>query len=741
MYRLVLRGLPRRRVSPSLATLSAPRHRPLVRASAAAVEALEGRQLLSGYSVGTLAPPAGAAAYTGFGYQSAFNGQKLAVAANDIVEVENQFGDLEDQNRGVVFVYDPADPANAKRYALPAGSKYSEFGLAVALLADNTVAVGTHSPDGHDAVFVWRADDNVVDPDGVDRSTAAPLTFDVPGDFSDNFGRTLAAHGSRLFVSVGDVGDGTGGGVKVYDSNTIAQPLLRPANGGEKFDYAGTNTLLADILVDDDQIFVLGRDSALNRVIYQYDAALLPVRRITAASLGLSAIAHFALDGDNLIVSSPEGKLAKAAAPAAGSLAVTNYTAPDGFTGWNTTVRAAAGNQVLVERMIGTSEIQMVVFDISSALGGPAGLTAVANSPVFSFSGYGGRAIVGPGQSFVVARTVGAGELYAFNPVLTSPPTVQLLAPPASGVDGTPITLTANGNDPDVGDTLTYAWSVTKDGSAFGTGTGTGPSSSFMFMPAGAGTYAVAVTVSDGQSVTGPATATITVAAVSPDVVVVGRDVTNAPDRITVAAGSTPGSVIVTVNGEVTVHPTINGRIIIHAGAGDDVIIVSGGVKKSVVIYGGSGNDTLSGGGGDDVLVGGDGNDILSGGNGRDLLIGGTGADRITGEAEDDILIAGTTAFDATSAESDLLSILDEWTSVRSYADRIKNLSGTAAIGQPLNHVFLTGGISGTVSDDTAPNEIILIQDLLNGGGGEDWFFAGDGDSVKNQKGELVTTV
>ena len=44
-----------------------------------------------------------------------------------------------------------------------------------------------------------------------------------------------------------------------------------------------------------------------------------------------------------------------------------------------------------------------------------------------------------------------------------------------------------------------------------------------------------------------------------------------------------------------------------------------------------SGNNSLDGGAGDDVLIGGSGNDTLTGGSGDDILEGGTGSDFLTG--------------------------------------------------------------------------------------------------------------
>jgi Ca2+-binding RTX toxin-like protein len=58
-------------------------------------------------------------------------------------------------------------------------------------------------------------------------------------------------------------------------------------------------------------------------------------------------------------------------------------------------------------------------------------------------------------------------------------------------------------------------------------------------------------------------------------------------------------------------------------------------------VAGGGGDDTLTGGSGNDYLRGDAGDDTLSGGAGRDTLIGGDGDDVLTGGAGNDTLFGG----------------------------------------------------------------------------------------------------
>ncbi|MCG6154527.1 cadherin domain-containing protein [Rubinisphaera margarita] len=109
--------------------------------------------------------------------------------------------------------------------------------------------------------------------------------------------------------------------------------------------------------------------------------------------------------------------------------------------------------------------------------------------------------------------------------------------------------------------------------------------------------------------------------------------------------------------------------IIITTGAGDDLVGVSRRIQVPVLIDGGSGDDTLLGGRGSNVLVGGDGNDFLFGSSGDDILIGGTGNDLLWGGGGQDVLIGGSTEQDDDYNE--LLNVLEDWNSNDSFEDRV----------------------------------------------------------------------
>ncbi|MFO0941046.1 MAG: putative Ig domain-containing protein [Pirellulales bacterium] len=141
------------------------------------------------------------------------------------------------------------------------------------------------------------------------------------------------------------------------------------------------------------------------------------------------------------------------------------------------------------------------------------------------------------------------------------------------------------------------------------------------------------------------------------------------------------------------------------------------GNNSDNILAGLDGNDQIFGLNGNDVLVGGAGNDQLFGGLGRDFLIGGSGGDWLYGGSGDDILITGVSNALETEGEfsmdfTALKSIMAEWTSNRSYSQRINRLR--AGVGQG-NSVALN---STSIQSD---GEI----DRAFGEGGDDWFWLG----------------
>lgn len=173
----------------------------------------------------------------------------------------------------------------------------------------------------------------------------------------------------------------------------------------------------------------------------------------------------------------------------------------------------------------------------------------------------------------------------------------------------------------------------------------------------------------------------------------------------------------------------------LHLGGGDDVGFVSSWIGVNAFIDGGDGDDLLVGGRGDDILLGGAGYDLMFGRQGRDLLFGGTGGDLIFGDGGQDILVSGTTSHDGDRDALDL--ILAEWTSDRSYAERVDNLTGDLDLSMDgLNEevYLIADGDDQTVFDDES-------TDWLLGGRGKDLYFAGDDDISFNRFNEIVEEI
>ncbi|MCA9190975.1 MAG: hypothetical protein KDB03_04420 [Planctomycetales bacterium] len=187
-------------------------------------------------------------------------------------------------------------------------------------------------------------------------------------------------------------------------------------------------------------------------------------------------------------------------------------------------------------------------------------------------------------------------------------------------------------------------------------------------------------------------------------------------DQFSVENGLTENEVIVVVSGLPTVTFHSTGRVIAHGGDGNDILQASGDFVLPVWFYGESGDDRLKGGVSHDILMGGSGDDLLVGKQGRDFLVGGNGADRIVGNADDDILISGILDFGETPIETAVSFVMQEWTSARSYGQRLLNLTDGSGTNDRENDNYFLKWME-TVKDDQD-------KDTLTGSAGSDWFFA-----------------
>jgi Ca2+-binding RTX toxin-like protein len=202
----------------------------------------------------------------------------------------------------------------------------------------------------------------------------------------------------------------------------------------------------------------------------------------------------------------------------------------------------------------------------------------------------------------------------------------------------------------------------------------------------------------------------------------------NAADTILVRQGATSAYLDVVINGvdkgqfAITSNGVTIRRIIVYGHDGDDSITVNTNILIDAVLYGEAGNDTIKGGGGNDLLDGGVGNDKLTGNGNRNVLIGGLGQDTLYGTKNSDILIGGTYVY---SADLDtVFSLVTDWKSSASYAQRVADLRTGGSYG-----LFAIN--KQTVLDDKA-------VDYLYGYQAQDWFWIFALDTTDKLKSGVI---
>ena len=255
-------------------------------------------------------------------------------------------------------------------------------------------------------------------------------------------------------------------------------------------------------------------------------------------------------------------------------------------------------------------------------------------------------------------------------------------------------------------------------GLAFGNGTAAG-STTTLYYAAGPDdeTHGLFGKITANPAGTSPVTATLT----GGTLLIMGSP---ASDHVEVKLNKKSQQIIVQAgNQQIGTFPSAAVSTIQFSGlAGNDHIKIAEHITATTILDGGAGDDFLNGGRSNNILLGGPGNDHLLGGKGRDLMIGGADRDHLNAQQNDDLLIGGSTTHDANSAA--LLQILAELTSLDSYGVRIDKLRSGMG-GLPMLSAT-------TVIDDAA-------RDIIHGGPGLDWFWAGASDQLPGKhKGEQV---
>src|SRR5215207_7801276 len=187
-------------------------------------------------------------------------------------------------------------------------------------------------------------------------------------------------------------------------------------------------------------------------------------------------------------------------------------------------------------------------------------------------------------------------------------------------------------------------------------------------------------------------------------------------------------------------------RANLFGGAGDDTIT---GGSGNDMLFGQSGNDTLLGKGGTDLLFGGAGNDVLTGGDGDDQMFGEAGNDRmIWNPGDDSDLMEGGDGVDTAEVNggngAETFTVTANGVRVR--FDRVDPAPFSLDIGTSENFVLNANG--GNDSFSATGNLAPLIKftadggagnDTLLGSNGADLLLGGDGDDfVDGQQGNDI---
>ena len=165
---------------------------------------------------------------------------------------------------------------------------------------------------------------------------------------------------------------------------------------------------------------------------------------------------------------------------------------------------------------------------------------------------------------------------------------------------------------------------------------------------------------------------------------------------------------------------------------GDNTLSGGGGDDE---IYGGSGGDTLNGDAGDDALYGGAGGDTLNGGAGDDMLIGGPGGDTFSGGAgEDTVSYANARDEKVTVNLAGTTTDPDPNNASHSDGDSFSAGDVENVIGSPRGDTITGNNLANMIWGGAG-------ADVLNGGAGDDTIDGGAaGDEIDGGTGEDTVT-
>lgn len=162
----------------------------------------------------------------------------------------------------------------------------------------------------------------------------------------------------------------------------------------------------------------------------------------------------------------------------------------------------------------------------------------------------------------------------------------------------------------------------------------------------------------------------------------------------TISASVSGSTLTVTLNGSPSTFTIYSGTsLFVNGEAGDDTISGDSTVTIPTVMFGAGGNDSITGGAGQDYINGGGANDTVFGGASADFIAGAGGHDSLGGGSGNDTLIAGSSGGETLSAGSGTNLFISD----QVIADSLASL-GTGDSGYYDNGPSVYDSVSGTIT-------------------------------------------
>lgn len=725
------------------------RHAVLQRISSASIETLEQRRLLSVSIVqGAAITSPTAQPFDQFGEVLATKGD-LA-----LLGMPSQGTAIGASTGGQVLLVDTSSGSVVRTFDNPDPQSNERFGSAVAFVGTNKIAIADIGDSVGGRVYVY---DGSAD---VDPLVISAQNYSGTGYFP-GFGVSIAGYGENLLIGSNHdpLDTNSNGMVQLYDTETgeVIRAYTNPVAGtytlngfGHGLAVSGNQMLVTEFL--DAGVSSNGQPIVVQMNVE--DGALIRTYEQPVRDDFQGFGSAMAFSGNDIFISAP------AANPtnfnpqpgfvyhfdaATGSLISTiNDPDPNSYNSGFGSSLALSNGTLLIGARSQESMIQTQAYDdngdplfdengnpVYESVLGPAGAAFVYDAGTDTLIGE----VISPattpfeGQFNAFGSQVGflSGDKVLFTDMFddtggtdagiawiyqlqddstptNNPPMVDAIGGSTGGVAFQPLTLTGSFSDVDADDTHEVSWDFGDGRSVAFHSTGDPDALAATHRFRAPGEYTVQLSIRDSAGEVTTVSTNVSIAAAelqSGDLVVGG---TRFADQITVS--NAVGGLDVNINGASVGVFNPTGRIIVRGGGGDDVITVASDVTTGADLYGGNGDDSLTGGAGDDVVRGGNGNDSLLGGAGNDTIRGGNGNDiadgqagfwdRLFGNDGDDFLRDGDGVFSANGgANNDILDLSFDGSWTKSGTSTQRRIDGRV-LGDAGNDVIAVTAQAGT---------------------------------------------